>query len=380
MKVLFIAAGTSPASAFAIAPLATAVRNAGHEILVAAFDELTPSIESVGLPPVAVETTETTETLKYMDRPLGKIEFPFTPEQELPFLGGWFGRQAAVSFDGLVKLADNWRPDLVVGGTLAYATSLLSSRLGIPHVRQAWDWVSFTGAHRYAAEELKPELARLGIDQLSEPDLFIDICPPSLKLPGATAGVPMRWIPGNRQRKLEPWMYTRGERPRVCVTIGSFRTAQTAMFEFLCGLVDKVSQLDVELVVAANEDAAVELRQRYPKVRSGWVPLEFLAPTCDVILHHNGGLTSMNAMGAGTPQVILSRFDLFNDSLQLLEDQGSGIALFRGNDTAESAVAACEKVLSDSSYSMRARLLADEIAGLPTPPELVGSLERLVSG
>jgi UDP:flavonoid glycosyltransferase YjiC (YdhE family) len=99
-----------------------------------------------------------------------------------------------------------------------------------------------------------------------------------------------------------------------------------------------------------------------------------------VILHHNGGLTSMNAMGAGTPQVILSRFDLFNDSLQLLEDQGSGIALFRGNDTAESAVAACEKVLSDSSYSMRARLLADEIAGLPTPPELVGSLERLVSG
>jgi UDP:flavonoid glycosyltransferase YjiC (YdhE family) len=380
MRVLFIAAGTSPASVFAIAPLATAVRNAGHDILVAAFDELTPSIEAVGLPPVSVVSHATTDSIKTMNRPLGTIEFPFTPEKELPFLGGWFGRQAAVSLDGLLKVSRDWHPDLVVGGTLAYATSLLSASLEIPHVRQAWDWVSFTAAHPYANEELQPELALVGLAQLTDPDLFLDICPPSLKLPHAPEGSAMRWIPGNKQRKLEPWMYTKGDRPRVCVTIGSFRTEQPEMFDYLCDLVDQIKKIDVELVVAASEPAAAELRARHPDVRSGWVPLEFLAPTCDAIVHHNGGLTAMNAMNAGLPQVILSRFEAFDESLRLLTEQGSSIVLHRGEDTAENAAKACEAILADGLYAERAGLVSDEIKSMPPPPEMIGLLEKLVTG
>jgi hypothetical protein len=53
MKFLFITGGSS-ASVFAIAPLATAVRNAGHEILLAANEPLMEAAEAVGVPAVSI--------------------------------------------------------------------------------------------------------------------------------------------------------------------------------------------------------------------------------------------------------------------------------------------------------------------------------------
>lgn len=377
MKALFIAAGTSPAGVFALAPLATALRNAGHEIIVAAFDELTPAIEGVGLPPVAVVTEHTTESIKQLDRPGGPIEFPWSPEQELPYVGRWFGRQAAVSLEGLLALTKSWSPDLVIGGTDAYAAALLGAHLGIPHVRQAWDWLHFDGGDRYANEELAPELSAIGLDRLPDPDLFIDLCPPSLLPPGATPGIPMRWVPGNRQRTLEPWMYERGERPRICVTYGSFRTAMPEIFDHLCGLISRLTDLDAEIVVAANDEAAEKLRARFPQVRSGWVPLEFLVRTCDTIVH-SGGLTALNAMAAGTPQVVLNQFEAFQPSLRLLEEQGSALVLHREAGSPEGTFEACGTILSDERYARQARDLAAELNSLPTPNAVVADLERLV--
>lgn len=379
MKVLFIAAGTSPAGVFALAPLATAVRNAGHEILVASFDELTSSIEAIGLPPVAVVTEHTTESIKQLDRPGGPIEFPWSPDQELPYVGRWFGRQAAVSLDGLLELTRHWRPDLVIGGTDAHAAGLVAARLGVPHVRQAWDWLHFGGAEQYAAEELAPELERLGLAELPSPDVFLDICPPSLLPSFATPGRPMRWVPGNRQRSLEPWMYTKGERPRICVTYGSFRTAMPQIFEHLCALLSRLVDLDAEIVVAANEAATEKLRERFPQVRAGWVPLEFLLRTCDGIVH-SGGLTALNAMSAGIPQVVLNQFVAFEPSLALLQQQGSAVVLHREEGSPDGTFEACRKVLSDGSYGQQARILADELNSLPTPNDVVKDLEGLVRG
>ncbi|MDJ1134994.1 glycosyltransferase [Streptomyces iconiensis] len=378
MRVLFNAAGTSPASVFAIAPLATAVRNAGHEILVTSFEEMAPAVESVGLPPAPFVTRETTESIKDMaDRPTGRLVFPPPADEELAYSGGWFARQAAVSLPGLRRLAEDWRPDLVVGGTLAYGPALLAAERGIPHVRQMWDWVDFRTSHPYAEKELRPELAEAGLAGLPEPDLTIDICPPSLRPADAPDDRLMRWVPGNRQKRLEPWMYTRGDRPRVCVTLGSFRVSTEEMFDYLCGIVESVSALEAEIVVAATEEVAVKLRERFPGIRSGWVPMEFLADTCELVVHHSGGLTAMACMSTGTPQLVLNQFDLYNDSLRRLQDHGSGEVLYRGEHSVENVRSACEKLLSDPAYRRRAQALRAEMAELPTPGLLVGEMERL---
>ncbi|MFI8852961.1 nucleotide disphospho-sugar-binding domain-containing protein [Streptomyces sp. 891-h] len=377
MRVLFIAAGTSPAGVFALAPLATAIRNAGHDILFASFGELTPTITEVGLPAVAVATGHTTDSIKQLpDRPGGTLDFPWTPEEELPYVGRWFGRQAAVSLDDLVELAGAWRPDLIVGGTDAHAGPLLGARLSVPYVRQAWDWLHFDGVRQYVDEELGPELEQLGLDRLPAPDLFLDICPPSLIPASAEAGRPMRWVPGNRQRPLEPWMYRAGGRRRVCVTLGSFRTSMPKLFDYLCGLVESLSELDAEIVVAANETAAEQLRQRFPEVRSGWVPMEFLARTCDAVVHA-GGLTALNAMAAGTPQVVVNRFRAFEESLGLLQEQGSAVALNGDAASPANTLEACRSILTDESYAKRARELSLELAGMPSPNTVVADLEAL---
>lgn len=177
----------------------------------------------------------------------------------------------------------------------------------MPYVRHAWDGANPVQLDPYANEELQPELRQLGLNQLPEPAAFIDICPPSLRPPGMGRAQRMRWIPGNLQRKLEPWMYSRGSVRRICVTSGS-RVSFSDSHDFLHALVENVASLEAEIVVAAPEDAAAKLRERLPGIRTGWIPLDVVAPTCDVIVHHGGGVTSMTAINAGTPQLAIPQW------------------------------------------------------------------------
>lgn len=377
MKVLFVA-GASSATLFALAPLAQALRGAGHEVILASTREMVPVAERLAVPFVAV-TDRTLANLLSTDRAGEPVPRPVTMAEQRCFAGTWFARLAAYSIDGLLELTRTWRPDLVVGGTSAYAAGLVAAHLGIPQVRQAWDTLR-TGevVDRHADAELAPELAPLGLAELPRPDLFVDVCPPSLRAPDED-GVParaMRWIPGNAQRLLEPWMLTRPGRPRVCVTSGS-RVAVTENQEFLRRLTRRLSDLGVEIVVPAPEEVAPELRAAFPGIRAGWVPLDVLAPTCDVIVHHGGGVTALTALHAGVPQLALPSFELFEESWARLAKSGAGTVLMPAEQSEDSVAEACRELLTEAAYRERAGELAREIHGLPRPAELVPALEEL---
>ncbi|MFI6209907.1 nucleotide disphospho-sugar-binding domain-containing protein [Streptomyces sp. NPDC051041] len=83
-------------------------------------------------------------------------------------------------------------------------------------------------------------------------------------------------------------MLVRPERPRVCVTAGS-RVRQDAEIGFLDALTARITALDAEVVVAAPEDVAQRLTARRPGVRAGWLPLDTVLDTCDVLVHSGGG-------------------------------------------------------------------------------------------
>lgn len=55
MRLLFVA-GPAPSDIYAVAPLATAARAAGHQVLMSTPKELTPVVTGVGLPTVATTT------------------------------------------------------------------------------------------------------------------------------------------------------------------------------------------------------------------------------------------------------------------------------------------------------------------------------------
>ncbi|MFD8571780.1 glycosyltransferase [Streptomyces sp. NPDC059639] len=377
MRILFVASG-SAATVHALAPLATAARSSGHEVLMAAHAEAVDAVTGVGLPAVALTDRPLWEFFT-RDRAGGALTVPDDPGRGGPFAGRAFGRMAAANIGALLELARAWRPRVVVGGTMSYAAGLLGARLGVPVVRQAWDISDARPIHPGADEELRPELRALGLDRLPAPDLEIDICPPSLRPAGAPAARSMRWTPGNGQRPLKPWMYVRGERTRVCLTAGSraSRGGPEKTYEFLRDMTQALYALDVELVVAAPDDVASELRAEFPAVRAGWFPLDVVAATLDLVVHHGGGVTMLTAMNAGVPQLIFPNGPLAVEAAGRLARHGASRTLLPGGNSAREAAVAAAQLLSDPSCRQHAGALAREMAGLPRASELVHAIECL---
>ena len=179
-------------------------------------------------------------------------------------------------------------------------------------------------------------------------------------------------------------MYTRGTKPRVCVTSGSRVVREPGpylkAYEFLFDLASQVASLDVEVVVAVPDKVAAELRAVLGDVRAGWIPLDVVAPTCDLMVHHGGGVTIMTAMNAGVPQLILHgphvpQFHAARSNR--VAEYGAAIALPHGGEIIDRIPRLCADLLSDSSYAEHARALSMEIAALPSPGEVVGAVEEL---
>ncbi|BAL90283.1 hypothetical protein AMIS_50630 [Actinoplanes missouriensis 431] len=376
MRVLFLTGG-SPATVFAVAPLAAATRLAGHDVLVAAPADMTPMVTGVGLPAVAI-TGGAMLDFMFIDRSGRRLTLPADPAERVVFNGHGFGRLAAASLPALEELAASWRPDLVVGGSLCYAAGLLAAKLGVPYVRHTWDLGEPPEMDRGAAAELATELAALGRTELSVPDLWVDICPPALRAPGLPGPRQnMRFTPVNLQRPLEPWMY-RAARRRVCVTLGS-RVTGADEIAHLTELITMVGSLDVEIVVAAPEPVAAALREGgVPAAHAGWLPLDVILPTCRVLVHHGGGQSALNALRAGVAQLLLPDIPKMVEPCERIARHGSAVVLVGEEQSAGRITAAVADLVSADSYTRRARDVRAEMAAQPAAAEVVGVLERLV--
>jgi len=368
MKALFIP-GNSPATIYTHAALATAVRNLGHSVFVAGINWLLPDIASMGLTPVQISPLSEADVIAFM------AQMPEDFDEAARAAGRVYAEIAVEGLGPLLDMAEHWRPDVVVGGPMFYGAPLLAHHLAIPSVLLEWDRGDASIYTPGAMEVLRPVLAELGLDRLPDPDLRIDICPPSLRLPDAPPAQMMRFVPTNPQRPLEPWMYAKGDRPRVCVTGGSRVFQGDALRRLAIG----ITELGVEVVIAAPEAVAVQLREELPDVRAGWIPLDVLAPTCDVILHHGGGATDMTALASGVPQLIAIQ-DVSGVEMRRLADAGAAIMLSEDEQQPGNIVSACSELLANPKYRDRARGLAGEIALLPPPAEVVTHLEALATG
>jgi hypothetical protein len=123
MRLLFVAAG-SPATVFALVPLATAARNAGHQVFVAGTEDMVPVITGTGLPAVSM-TKRTMRDCMFTSGDGAALTLPTDPAERMRFGGRGFGRLAAYSLDTLTELCSVWRPDVIIGGTLSFCRSVV---------------------------------------------------------------------------------------------------------------------------------------------------------------------------------------------------------------------------------------------------------------
>ncbi|MEV8504774.1 glycosyltransferase [Actinoplanes sp. NPDC051475] len=375
MRLLFICGG-SPATVFALAPLATAARQAGHGVVVAATEDMVPVVTGAGLPAIAT-TPLSMRDLMFRDRAGQPLALPQDPQERLLFGGRGFGRLAAAGMPALAALTAVWRPDVVVGGTLAFAAGLLATDLAVPYVRHAWDLGEPAEMDLGAAAELEAELAARELAGLPEADLWIHLSPPSLLPPEAPPGRVMRYVPAGRQQRLESWMLAApGDRPRVCVTAGS-RAESGPELDDLLRLTGEVARTGAEVLVAAADAAAAALTAAHPGVRAGWLPLDTVLPTCDAIVHAGGGQTALTAIHAGVPQVLVPSMPKLLPHARRLAEAGAAMNLPAGEDGPGAVEAACTAILTQDKFRARSRELAAEMAALPGPAEVIGEIAGL---
>jgi glycosyltransferase len=179
-------------------------------------------------------------------------------------------------------------------------------------------------------------------------------------------------------------MFTRPKgRPRVLITSGTHFRMLTA--DSVRYLLNQLVLVGAEVLIAAPPKTAEELGSRLGDVRIGWIPMDVVAPTCDLIVHHCGATTGMTVMSAGVPQLIIPAPNPHNRAIaQAVSGFGAAMVMLpeelaKDENSAEVIAAGCREILSDPRYAQRAQALGNEINALPAPAEVVRELEKLAA-
>jgi len=111
-----------------------------------------------------------------------------------------------------------------------------------------------------------------------------------------------------------------------------------------------------------------------------WWPQEAAMREASLVIGHGGFGTTMAAVGAGVPQIVmpLFAFDQFPNA-ERIQAAGAGIALPGDLGAVGSVSTAVRELLDNAAYADGARTVAAEIAALPEVARSVEVLQELAS-
>ncbi|MFI5910785.1 nucleotide disphospho-sugar-binding domain-containing protein [Dactylosporangium sp. NPDC051541] len=363
MRVLFTM-NPAPGHLFSMVPLAWALHLRGDQVLVAVPQPLHQQVRRAGLTAAVVGGDASFFELWPSDRHLGGNE-----ELDLDV----FVALAERTRDDIDALVRAWRPDLVVTEPVEYSGPLAATKAGIPWVLQHWGLPVPAETHRKALAGVRNRLEALyaGVT-VDPPALTIDTCP--LSLGGVPGGTPMRYVPYNAACTIPSWLLRTPERPRVCVSMGTVPIPEGV--DGLTAAVHGLAGLDVEIVVSgAGVHNVTDLPEGVKRI--GWIPHNQLLPGCALFVHHGGSGSSMAALTAGRPQLLMPQMcDQFAIAERLTAAGAARSIPFPERCAAAVRIEA-GKLLADDGYHIRAAELAAEIAAMPSPAAVADALVLL---
>lgn len=366
--------------------LGRALLGGGHEVIVATGADLQQRVAEEGFASAAAGPTAMHGAIATMRDPTVQSA---GPGERWRFPAMMFGNVIApAKLPALRGLADDFVPDLVLHPPVDLAGPLLAAERNLPSVCYGFLHPLEPAVVRGMAESIGPlwEQARLAADPHAGlyRHLYLDPCPTALRFDrGAAEPVsqPIRpELPGHPETTLPGWAHALGNRPTLYVSLGTVPLFnQLSRFrELLAELVDE----EIELVVTVSElhDPAAlgELPASVHIER--WLPLAAILPRCDAVLCHAGSGTTLAALTAGLPLVLVpDGADQFinADSCQAA---GVGRVLLPNQLTAVAVRDAVRAILApDSRERAAARRTAREIAELPAAAVVGDQLEHLVA-
>jgi UDP:flavonoid glycosyltransferase YjiC (YdhE family) len=355
MRVLVVAAPLL-GHVFPLMPLALALRDAGHDVVVATGGEALRVRES-GL---AVEDVVPAGVrfgpiaLRIM------VTHPLVAKREmrgsgrLDFVSRMFGTVGDAMTGPLQALARRWRPDVVVHEPLAAA----GSALGVPAIIQ--DVSLFDGLELTAAVGAR---MRAGV---RPPLTILRTSPPSVA--EFLGGRPMRFVAHSGDGEVPRWLVEPSGKPRILVSRSTAPGPGSG--RMMAAVVKAAKRVDAEFVLVRPAKAE-GLPDNVKAV--GWVPIPRVLPFCDGIVHHGGAGTLLGALAAGVPQLVEPGPGDRTGHANAVTKRGAGLAAGPRDVTPELLT----RLIEDSKLQRAAGEVSAEIAAMPSPAEVVARWEKV---
>jgi UDP:flavonoid glycosyltransferase YjiC (YdhE family) len=322
MRVLFASLAT-PGHAFALVPLAVAARDAGFDVHFAAGENVHPALAAQGLQPFRPADVFTEIYAEDIEPDLRRL-----------------------------------RPDLVIHEWGVPEVAVAAASAGIASL-----WHGFGRLFPEGIGLERPELT-------GRPHL--DICPPSIQDKDFLASAdrialrPMAFSAPCPDLPAKQW---RG--PLVYVTLGTaFATAP-----LLRMLIDSLSELFIELVVCSGPVSPLDIGAVPDNVivRSS-VPQTKLLGLADLVVHHGGSGTTLGALAAGVPQLMLPQgADQFANADAVCE-AGAGLRLRPEEVSPAAIIEYAFDLLTGRGCREGASAVAREIIRMPLPYDVARRL------
>ena len=379
-------------------PFAAACAAAGHEVRVAAPASFAATVARSGLGHVPLADVSADE--------LGAVfgRFPGLSLRETSSLvirEVFGGLDARASLPGLRAAVDEWRPDLVLREPAELGSYVVARERDLPSVDVNIGLDTFTDQ---LAELLDEPLRDLGCADGASgyghgPRLTL--VPGSFDLAAGRGQQPHRFrdaraVPATAGAPPDSWPARHADRPLVYVSFGSV-TAGLGLFPaFYRAVLEALEGVPVRVLMTlgeAGDPAALGNLPDNAHVERWW-PQADVMPHTSVVVGHGGFGTTMLALAAGVPQVVvpLFSFDQFANAdrvatvragvaltLPDARERLAGSLVPAGPDVLDRLAHAVTTLLDDQSFRVTARALRDEVAALPMTAESVALLEQVAA-
>ena len=369
-------------------PFARALAHAGHEVRVAAPASYADVVAKAGFAhePFADAPRELIGPV------MGRLPtLAFEDADDLVIREVFARIDAQAALPSLVETVERWRPDLMLRESAELASLAAAERADVPHVHVCIGMHEVLPRFAQAISDPLGELGQLaGLAEgrmtsalASEP--VLSLVPEVLDHPGGQArsgGDDFLRFHETRPAASSPRLPDWGDpqAPLVYVAFGSVTGSLPPFADVFRRALDALA--DVEARVLLTVGRKVDLAGLGPVPSNAhvekWWPQDAILRQAAAMLGHGGFGTTMGALAAGVPQVVvpLFTFDQIVNGDRVVA-VGAGLTVERGPSSVELAAAEIPRLLADPTYAASARGIAQAMADLPSTADAVDILVSL---
>jgi UDP:flavonoid glycosyltransferase YjiC (YdhE family) len=386
-----VAATTAGAGHLAgLLPFVHACVRAGHEVRVAAPASFAGAVTGAGLAHEPLGDVDPAA----LGAVFGRIPSLTMQEADDLVVSEVFGRlDRDAALPGMRALLDGWRPDVVLREPAELSSYVAATERGIPHVQTN---IGLTSLDDRLLPLLDAPLDEVGCPSAGLRDAARwTTLPPSFDQAASAAVGPVTHarepVEPDGRDPLPDWWADEGDAPLVYATFGSVAAGVGFFPAFYGRVVEQLADVParVLLTVGAAGDPA-DLGPIPPNVHvERWWPQRQVLPHASVVVGHGGFGTTLAALVAAVPQVVLPlfSFDQFANAERvgalgvgvalvdaMVEERRAGDVVPGGPRATDQLAAAVRAVLADPAARDRSRDVAAEVEALPDADECVASL------